>query len=65
MRQWALGMPLDMSELCKWGYHNHPCRVIWGAEQYIYTVKYYSAMKRNDIGSFVVIGMNLESVTQN
>ena len=31
---------------------------------YIYTVKYYSAIKRNEIGSFVQIWMDLESVIQ-
>ena len=31
---------------------------------YIYTMKYYSAIKRNEIGSFVVRWMDLESVIQ-
>ena len=31
---------------------------------YIYTMEYYSVMKRNKIGSFVVMWMNLESVIQ-
>ena len=31
---------------------------------YIYTVEYYWAIKRNEIGSFLVIWMNLESVIQ-
>ena len=31
---------------------------------YIYTMEYYSAIKRNEIGSFVVMWMNLESVIQ-
>ena len=31
---------------------------------YIYTVEYYSAIKRNKIGLFVVMWMNLESVIQ-
>ena len=31
----------------------------------IYTVEYYLAKKRNEIGPFVVMWMNLESVTQN
>ena len=31
---------------------------------YIYTVQYYSAIKRNKMGSFVVIWMDLESVIQ-
>ena len=29
---------------------------------YIYTMEYYSAIKRNEVGSFVVIWMDLESV---
>ena len=32
--------------------------------QYIYTMEYYSAIKRNKIGSFVVMWMNLDSVIQ-
>ena len=32
---------------------------------YIYTIKYYSAMKRNETVSFAEMWMNLESVTQN
>lgn len=35
--------------------------VMW----YIYTMEYYSAIKRNEIESVVVRWMNLESVTQN
>ena len=31
---------------------------------YIYTMEYYSAIKRNEIGSFVEMWMNLESVIQ-
>ena len=31
---------------------------------YIYTVEYYSALKRNEIGSFVEMWMDLESVIQ-
>ena len=29
---------------------------------YIYTVEYYSAMKKNEIGSFVETWMDLESI---
>ena len=32
---------------------------------YIYTVEYYSAIKRNKIGSFVEMWMDLETVIQN
>ena len=31
---------------------------------YIYAVEYYSAIKRNKIGSFVVMWMGLESIIQ-
>ena len=31
---------------------------------YTYTVEYYSAMKRNKMGSFVVVWIDLESVIQ-
>ena len=31
---------------------------------YIYTMEYYSAIKRNEIGSFVKTWMDLETVTQ-
>ena len=31
---------------------------------YIYTMDYYSAMKRNEIGSFVEVLMDLETVIQ-
>ena len=31
----------------------------------IYTMEYYLAIKRNEIGPFVVMWMNLESVIQN
>ena len=31
---------------------------------YIYTVEYYSAIKRNEIGSFVETRMNLETLIQ-
>ena len=32
--------------------------------QYIYTMEYYSAVKMNEIGSFIVMWMDLESVIQ-
>ena len=31
---------------------------------YIYTIEYYSAIKRNHVGSFIVMWMNLESAIQ-
>ena len=36
----------------------------WIKMWYIYTMDYYSAIKRNGIWPFVVVWMNLESVTQ-
>ena len=33
-------------------------------DRYIYTMEYYSAIKRNEIGSFVEMWMDLESVIQ-
>ena len=33
-------------------------------KMYIYTMEYYSAIKRNEIGSFVPMWMDLESVIQ-
>ena len=32
---------------------------------YTYTMEYYSAIKRNEIGSFVEMWMNLDTVIQN
>ena len=31
---------------------------------YIYTIDYYSAIKRSKTGTFVVMSMNLESITE-
>ena len=36
----------------------------WIKMWYIYTMEYYSAIKRNEIGSFVETWMDQESVTQ-
>ena len=36
----------------------------WIKMWYIYTMEYYSAIKRNEIGSFVDSWMDLESVIQ-
>ena len=36
-----------------------------GSDVYIFTMDYYSAIKRNKIGSSVVTWMDLESVIQN
>ena len=39
---------------------------VWGDTSwwYVYTMEYYSAIKRNEIGSFVEMWMDLESVIQ-
>ena len=37
----------------------------WIKMWYIYTVEYYSAIKRNEIGSFVETWVDLETVIQN
>ena len=36
----------------------------WIKKMYIYTMEYYSAIKRNEIGSFVETWMDLEIVIQ-
>ena len=36
----------------------------WIKKMYVYTMEYYSAIKRNEIGSFVEMWMDLESVMQ-
>ena len=41
-----------------------PSRDEWIKMWYLYTMEYYSAIKRNDIGSFVEMWMNLETVIQ-
>ena len=48
-----------------WKQPTHPSTNEWIKKMwYIYTVQYYSAIKRNKMGSFVVIWMDLESVIQ-
>ena len=48
-----------------WKQPKHPSTNEWIKKMwYIYTVQYYSAIKRNKMGSFVVIWMDLESVIQ-
>ena len=37
----------------------------WIKMWYIYTMEYYSAIRRNETGSFVETWMNLETVIQN
>ena len=42
-----------------------PSREEWLKKMwYIHTMEYYSAIRRNEIGSFVEIWMDLETVTQ-
>ena len=48
-----------------WKQPNCPSTDEWIKKMwYIYTIKYYSAIKRNEIGSFVEMWMDLESVIQ-
>ena len=48
-----------------WKQPKHPSTDEWIKKMwYIYTVQYYSAIKRNEMGSFVEIWMDLESVVQ-
>ena len=41
-----------------------PSKVEWIKMQYIYTMEYYSAIKMNEIGSFVEMWIDLETVIQ-
>ena len=46
-----------------WKQRNCPSTDEWIKKMwYIYTMEYYSAIKRNEIGSFVETWMNLETV---
>ena len=48
-----------------WKQPKHPSTDEWIKKMwYIYTVQYYSAIKRNEMGSFVEIWMDPESVIQ-
>ena len=48
-----------------WKQTNCPSTDKWIKEKwYIYTMEYYSAIKRNEIGSFVETWLNLETVIQ-
>ena len=48
-----------------WKQPKHPSTDEWIKKMwYIYTVQYYSAIKRNEMGSFVEIWMDLEPVIQ-
>ena len=48
-----------------WKQHKCPSTEEWIKKTcYIYTMEYYSAIKRNDIGSIVETWMDLESVIQ-
>ena len=48
-----------------WKQPKCPLRDQWIKKmQYIYTMEYYSAIKRNKIGSFVETWMDLETVIQ-
>ena len=48
-----------------WKQPKRPLKEEWIKKmRYIYTMEYYSAIKRNKIGSFVEMWMDLESVIQ-
>ena len=47
-----------------WKQPKYPLTDEWIKMWYIYTMEYYSTIKRNEIGSFVEIWMDLESVIQ-
>ena len=46
-----------------WKQPKCPSAEEWIKMWYIYTVEYYSAIKRHEIGSFVEMWMELETVT--
>ena len=49
-----------------WNQHKCPSTDEWIKKMwYIHTMEYYSAIKRNEIGSFVEMWMDLEAVIQN
>ena len=48
-----------------WKQPKFPLTEEWIKKMYIYTTEYYSAIKRNEIGSFVETRMDLETVIQN
>ena len=48
-----------------WKPPQHPSMDKWIKKMwYLYTMEYYSAIKRNEIGSFAETWMNLETVIQ-
>ena len=48
-----------------WKQPKYPSTEEWTKKMwYIYTMEYYSAIKRNKMGSFVKTWMDLETVTQ-
>ena len=47
-----------------WKQPKYPSTDEWIKIWYIYTMEYYSAMKRKEIGSFVEMWMDLETVIQ-
>ena len=47
-----------------WKHPNCPSTDGWIKVWYIYTMEYYSAIKRNEVGSFVETWMDLETVIQ-
>ena len=47
-----------------WKQPRCPSAEEWTKKRYIYTMEYYSATKRNEIGSFVKMWMELETLKQ-
>ena len=51
-------------EVCRHRKEKDPLTDAWIKMWYIYTMDYYSAIKRNETGSFVETWMDLETVIQ-
>ena len=61
------GHPQNSAASCfhSWKQPKYPSTEQWTKKMwYTYTMQYYSAIKRNEIGSFVEMRMDLKTVTQ-